>query len=514
MSIAQFDPNSIKGAAAQIGAVAAKSTADGNFARLLNDAQTQNTIEKQRQAAASAPAAPPQAAKHAASTAAKPSPTKAAPNDDTTDKTHDGHRAGHHEVTTADAQSAAPIVIPPSPLPAPTPTAAAPATTDATDADGDGATAQAAATTQAAGPAATAADATPDPAVSGPGTSTLADTTIAAPSLATLAALGLGRGAAPGIGTSGAPANGKATASAVTVSVTKAPVAVKLGSLTTGLPLDLDGQTAEPVAAAAAPVASPTTASTNAASAAAAATDQAVQDAAAPPLTDPAPVDLAAALTAAATTIVSTEPPPMTTTAGADQHASLFAQGGDATTAPSALGNGATPTMAGFATVNAGTAVSRAETASDTTPGNQNSQTPLPLPAEQLAVAIARNAGVGGGQNFTIRLSPEKLGSVEVRLQVDAKGKTTANFVVEHAETLHLLKLDSQQLVQSLQNAGVDTNGASLSFSLRDPNMGQAQNQQTGTPGSQTGRLAALDNGADAVEQPTIASHRLYDIKA
>ena len=117
-------------------------------------------------------------------------------------------------------------------------------------------------------------------------------------------------------------------------------------------------------------------------------------------------------------------------------------------------------------------------------------------------------------QNFTIRLSPEKLGSVEVKLQVDSKGKTTANFVVEHAETLHLLKLDSQQLVQSLQNAGVDTNGASLSFSLRDPNMGQAQNQQSGKTGGQAGGTMATVDGTDAVDAPTIASNRLYDIKA
>jgi flagellar hook-length control protein FliK len=212
----------------------------------------------------------------------------------------------------------------------------------------------------------------------------------------------------------------------------------------------------------------------------------------------------------------ATEPPAVTIAAASPQHDSLFAQDGSAAASGTmAPADGTTPTVAGFATLNAGTTVSRAETASTSSQNGQTGQEPLPLPAEQLAIAVSRNAGRDGSQNFTIRLSPEKLGSVEVRLQVDSKGKTTANFVVEHAETLGLLKQDSNQLLQSLQNAGIDTNGASLSFSLRDPNTGTAQNQSNGSQGRQTGGgVAGAIDGTGAEDQPTIASNRLYDIKA
>ena len=63
-----------------------------------------------------------------------------------------------------------------------------------------------------------------------------------ASSLATFATLGLGRSAVPGAGTSVPPANGKIALA--TVSVTKAPAAVKLGALTTALPLEVDAEDA------------------------------------------------------------------------------------------------------------------------------------------------------------------------------------------------------------------------------------------------------------------------------
>src|ERR1700736_2824932 len=47
MAIAQFDPTSVKSAAAQIGPATAKTTADGAFARLLADANASAAAKRQ-----------------------------------------------------------------------------------------------------------------------------------------------------------------------------------------------------------------------------------------------------------------------------------------------------------------------------------------------------------------------------------------------------------------------------------------------------------------------------------
>lgn len=545
MSIAQFGSTSAKEVAAQINAGTIKISTSNEFSRLLNDehlhAQAKLLSDHQDEAARRADATkakttapdrhPTQhTVQHPTQRAAADAAPKARANTNDTDdgdKTHVSHHADHHAAASADAPTKTDAT--PVPATAPLPLAAAnttsvntPADGDATDADGSAvggsdkvpttpasATTASTTTTSTQTAAATAATATAAEAAT-------ADTdAITDPAVAALTTLGLGRSAVPGAGTSVPPAKGNIAPANVSVSVTKAPAAVKLGALTTALPLDVTGEAPAP--------ANPTTAALNPAAASAAAnvaaakagTDPVDPNADAPP---PAafPASLDAALASAVATAAATEPPPATIAAASPQHDSLFAQDGSAaasgTVAPT---DGSTPTLAGFATLNAGTTVSRAETASTSSQNGQTGQEPLPLPAEQLAIAVSRNAGRDGSQNFTIRLSPEKLGSVEVRLQVDSKGKTTANFVVEHAETLGLLKQDSNQLLQSLQNAGIDTNGASLSFSLRDPNTGNAQNQSNGSQGRQTGGAAtgAID-GTGAEDQPTIASNRLYDIKA
>ncbi|GGF39027.1 hypothetical protein GCM10011611_51740 [Aliidongia dinghuensis] len=556
MSIAQFDATNASNTAAQLGAATARTTANNGFAQALLDAEARARIETQRQNAqhqaaqraanqASPPAKDPSGAPSTATatkTAAKSDTSKTDQGKSDTAKTHDSARASQDDTTTAAQQQTAAA---PTPVPPPTTTASPPASaspssalTSGTDASAPAAGGSGTATAQA-GTAAQAGD-TPAPstaagtagntttatAAAGPVAAQAAATppsdpsAAAAPSLATLAALGLGRTPPAGANSAAPAGTGKPSTAAVTVTTTKAPVTVKPGTLTTLLPFEFGGA-AQPVAgqAPAPAVANVPAANANAtgtsanAAAETPASDQADPNADAPVPPAPLPTDPTALPTDTAVATPATEQ--VTATAVAtEQHASLFAQGGNET-ASTALTSGAAPTAAGFATLNAGTTVSRSETAPDTPQGGQTSQAPLQPPAEQLAIAISRNTGSNGSQNFTIRLSPEKLGTVEVKLQVDPKGKTTANFVVEHAETLQLLKQDSQQLVQSLQNAGVDTNGASLSFSLKDSNTGLAQNQsnggQAGQPRGMSGAAAA---DAESTETPAVASNRLYDIKA
>jgi len=539
MSIAQFDATSAASTAAQIGASNGNTTTTGDFARLLSDAQqsaqaaettAQSDVQAARDDARRADEAAAPVADQAAE--ARRSQNRAAP-DKTSDtkassdgsKTHRSHHTGRasddatqaaSDGTQATGGATLPVPAAPTPTTQPQPqpqtqpqtqtqTAAAADGNDTTDATGSSASSTSTSTTSTTGTAATTAAA-------------VASETD--PALAALATLGLGRSSAvPGAGTSLPPAGGKGLTAAANVSVTRAPAAVKFSALTTALPQDLG--TAETV--------DTTTETLDPAAASAAANVAAANDEADAPngATVPAdpgaaaqaalPADFAAALATATDASAATiAPQPATTVAATAQHGSLFSQGGtDTTTGPTAQPSGTAPDAAGFATVNAGTTVSRAETASTPSQNGQTGQTPLPLPAEQLAVAISRNAGRDGSQNFTIKLSPEKLGSVEVQLKVDSKGKTTANFVVEHAETLSLLKQDSQQLVQSLQNAGVDTSGASLSFSLRDPNTGTAQNQSGGNQGRQAAAgVSGSPDGTDTADAPAIASNRLYDIQA
>ena len=135
-------------------------------------------------------------------------------------------------------------------------------------------------------------------------------------------------------------------------------------------------------------------------------------------------------------------------------------------------------------------------------------------------MAITRNIGEGV-QSFTMQLNPEKLGAVEVKLNVDAKGRATANFVADRPETLALLRQDAHHLVKSLNDAGVSTDAGSLNFSLRSNSGGsfaEAQERRSGS--GQNLRDSFYGNAADSTaETPQTAyqnagTSRLYDIRA
>ena len=140
------------------------------------------------------------------------------------------------------------------------------------------------------------------------------------------------------------------------------------------------------------------------------------------------------------------------------------------------------------------------------------------FPAAQVGLQIARNAAGDGLQSFTMQLNPERLGAVDVKLEVDDKGHATATFVADRPETLALLRQDANHLVKSLNEAGVSTDAGSLSFSLRNSNQGSADSfDQRGSSGrgqgGGTGYLADADSNAAPVYRST-GTNRLYDIHA
>jgi len=107
-----------------------------------------------------------------------------------------------------------------------------------------------------------------------------------------------------------------------------------------------------------------------------------------------------------------------------------------------------------------------------------------------VAVEIGRNA-VQGTSRFQIRLDPAELGRIDVQLDMDRDGGTTARLTVERAETLDLLKRDQSALERALAQSGLDQSRTTLEFSLRqDSGSGQRASAGADTPPLGTKRAA------------------------
>ena len=98
------------------------------------------------------------------------------------------------------------------------------------------------------------------------------------------------------------------------------------------------------------------------------------------------------------------------------------------------------------------------------------------VPLDQLAVEIATRANKGE-RRFDIRPDPPELGRIDVRLEIDSKGNTTAKLIVERAETLDMLQRDARGLEKALQNSGLKTDAGGLQFSLQQDTQAQHGNQ-------------------------------------
>ena len=82
---------------------------------------------------------------------------------------------------------------------------------------------------------------------------------------------------------------------------------------------------------------------------------------------------------------------------------------------------------------------------------------------DQVFVHI-RRAVQSGHSHMTIRLHPRALGMVAAQLKFDADKRVRVQLSAEKPETLELLQRDAKELVRSLAESGIDTEG--LDFSL------------------------------------------------
>ncbi|HET6520744.1 MAG TPA: flagellar hook-length control protein FliK [Geminicoccaceae bacterium] len=70
-------------------------------------------------------------------------------------------------------------------------------------------------------------------------------------------------------------------------------------------------------------------------------------------------------------------------------------------------------------------------------------------------------------ERLVVRLEPEELGRVEVRLDFGRDGRVSALIAADRPETLEALQRDARGLERALQDAGLRPGDHGLSFSLR-----------------------------------------------
>ncbi|WP_152565907.1 flagellar hook-length control protein FliK [Devosia riboflavina] len=129
--------------------------------------------------------------------------------------------------------------------------------------------------------------------------------------------------------------------------------------------------------------------------------------------------------------------------------------------------------------------------------GYQTSQQQLNLP--QIAFELSRQV-TDGNTRFQIRLDPAELGRIDVKLDIDSNGQVHARLTVEKAETLDLMQRDQRALERALQQAGLDQSKTNLEFSLKQNPFAGDQNQRSGEERSGSG------SGQDSQEETEVSA--------
>lgn len=97
------------------------------------------------------------------------------------------------------------------------------------------------------------------------------------------------------------------------------------------------------------------------------------------------------------------------------------------------------------------------------------------LLGEQVAFQV-KTAVNTGTSKIRIQLDPADLGKIDIKLTVEAGGKTGVNILVDSRHTLELLQRDAQGLARALADAGLSADGSSLNFNLRGEGQQQGEN--------------------------------------
>jgi flagellar hook-length control protein FliK len=126
-----------------------------------------------------------------------------------------------------------------------------------------------------------------------------------------------------------------------------------------------------------------------------------------------------------------------------------------------------------------------------------------PVPLQALAVEVGMRA-MRGSKEFQIRLDPEDLGRIDVRLEIDETGGVQAKLVVERVETLHMLQRDAKTLERAFDQAGLKTNPDGLQFSLKSDSQ-QGGGQQGNQDGPNKSSRMVVEATPEAFDTRTLA---------
>ncbi len=125
-------------------------------------------------------------------------------------------------------------------------------------------------------------------------------------------------------------------------------------------------------------------------------------------------------------------------------------------------------------------------------------------PGEQLAPALLTLGKTpDGNQQMTVRLQPDQLGMVQIRIERAPSGSTQVTITAEQPDTLQALQHDQPRLHQMLSEAGIPAAGRSITFHAAQPVQASAAGNpagQGGGPPTSFSRAAgtALDAGGSA----------------
>ena len=95
----------------------------------------------------------------------------------------------------------------------------------------------------------------------------------------------------------------------------------------------------------------------------------------------------------------------------------------------------------------------------------------------EMGVEIARRVTLGR-EELVVRLDPERMGRIEVRMAFDDNGTLRATVQADSPAALELLRRDSGDLTRSLNDAGVRADSQSFKFDGRSPGDGNQPRQQ------------------------------------
>ncbi len=97
---------------------------------------------------------------------------------------------------------------------------------------------------------------------------------------------------------------------------------------------------------------------------------------------------------------------------------------------------------------------------------------------DQVKVNITKSA-VKGVDTIEIKLKPEDLGHIEVKMQISKDGKLHAHIISSRPETMEILQKEAGSLEKAFNEAGFDMDSGSLSFSFREGSeSGQDKNSE------------------------------------